>query len=81
MIARAFMAGNPEFWHSKTSARGNSCPQDHGWDEFPVGRKPLAEGRDKGGLNRGEAGGPFLKVQLILLGSQACFLIIVGVKS
>lgn len=43
MTARAFMAGNPEFWQPKTSARGNSCPQDHGWDEFPARKKPLAE--------------------------------------
>lgn len=37
--------------------------------------------RDKGGLNRGEAEGPFLKVQLVLLGSQACFFMVVGLKS
>lgn len=31
---------------------GNSCPQDHGWDECPGGRKPLAEEKGQGRLKQ-----------------------------
>ena len=72
VMAQAFVAGKPESGHLRCPL-GIACPQDRGWG---------ARG-GKGGIRRGEVGGPSmgLKVQLVLSGPQAYFSIAVGVKS
>lgn len=83
MIDEAFVAGKPESGHLRHPL-GSACPQATVAGTHAPGQgSPWPRSRGKGGLRRGEAGGPSagVTVQLVLLGPQACFSTAVGVNS